>query len=169
MKSLSEKFRNKINFIFETSSMLNVDLTRSAYIPKSSPSENEIGWLGHGGDVVGEKSIGDKESVQIKFNPEDDKIKDSFIYHTHPSKNPSPLTAMPSIVDLESVASMASKHKIKGSTIFSGDFYTVFVPTAKACGKKNPKPYEDALMRGDIEDALKQLEIIGFDVETGKL
>lgn len=138
---------------------------RQAYIAKGAPSSNEIGWLGHSS----KRSTGDKKSVQIEFDPTDPKIKNSFMYHTHPADEPSPLTAMPSIVDLESAASMAKKHESKGSTIFSGDFYTVIVPTKKAVGKKNPRPYEDALKRGDIEDALKELEKLGFDVETGKL
>lgn len=159
-------FNKKIDFVFETYSRLNPEITSQAYVPETSPSDKEIGWLGH---YEGKKSIGDEASVQIEFDPNNPKIKDSFIYHTHPSNDPSPLTAMPSIVDLESVASMAKKHKIKGSTIFSGHFYTVIVPTSRACGKKDPKPYEDALKRGDIEDALKALEEIGFDVETGKL
>lgn len=163
-RTTSELFSLKIDLLFEANSKLNTDLMRQSYIPKSFPSTNEIGWLGHK-----KKFTGDKKSVQIQFDPNDPEIKDNFIYHTHPADEPSPLTAMPSIVDLETAASISKKHGVKGSTIFSGDYYTVLVPTKNAVGKKNPKPYEEALMRGDIEDALKELEKIGFDVETGKL
>lgn len=160
----SDIFKEKLESLFE--SRLNVDLMRQSYIAKNAPSTHEIGWLGHKNV---QKSTGDKKSVQIKFDPNDPEIKNNFVYHTHPSDEPSPLTAMPSIVDLETAASMSKQHGVKGSTIFSGNYYTVIVPTKRATGRKNPKPYEQAIQRGDIEDALKELEKIGFDVETGKL
>lgn len=142
-------------------SKLDKDLVRNSYIAKSAPSSHEIGWLGH------KRFSGDKESVQVKFDPNDEKIKDSFIYHTHPNDNPSPLTAMPSEQDLIS-AVMNIEHGLRGIVIFSGEYYTIVVPTEKV-KSSHFKQYMNAIEDGDIEDAIKKLEHDGFDVETGKL
>lgn len=153
MKTLSKK-------LDEAFSKLDKDIMRQSYIAKSAPSSHEIGWLGH------KKFSGTKKDVQIKFDPNDKDIKDKFIYHTHPNENPSPLTAMPSVADLET-AIKNLEHELRGIVVFSGDFYTVIVPTTTA--RKQLKRYEDALKRGDIEDAIKELDRCGFDVETGEI
>lgn len=142
-------------------SKLDPDLVRQAYIAKSAPSKNEIGWLGH------KKFSGNEKQVQIEFDPSNPEIQDKFTYHTHPAEEPSPLTAMPSEQDLIS-AVMAVDVGLRGIAIFSGEFYTVVVPT-DSVRKAHFKEYMDAISRGDVEDAIKELERCGFDIETGKL
>ena len=142
-------------------SKLDPDLVRHAYIAKNAPSEHEIGWLGH------KRFKGDEKHVQIKFDPSDPEIQDKFTYHTHPADEPTPLTALPSEQDLIAAA-MATDVGLRGIVIFSGNFYTVIVPTERVKGG-HFKQYIDCLSRGDIEDAIKELEKAGFDVETGKL
>lgn len=145
------------------------DYLRKAYITARRRSNNEHGWLGHVKSGSINPTTGNRNSVQVKFNPRDPDIQNSYLTHTHPSENPSPLTAMPSDVDLMSVLDSVSEHGIIGGVIFSGPFYTVFVPSSDARKSVNCRRYLTALKRGDIEDSLIELKRIGFDVETGKM
>lgn len=138
------------------------DVMRASYIAKSAPSTHEIGWLGH------KKFRGTKDKVQVKFDPSDEKIKDQYMYHTHPVQGEaSPLNAMPSGQDLLSAIQVTSKG-LKGIVVFAKPYYTVIVPTNKVKEKPNFKRYETSLSNGDIEDAVKEIEKLGFDIETGK-
>ena len=140
---------------------------QSAYITNTAPSNQEIGWIGHRKKM----SKGSKTDVQIKFNPNDPDIKDNYIYHTHPitnRKEQNPLSAMPSEQDLLT-ALKVTQDGLQGVVTYHGKYYTVVVPTSKIKPKTNYKKYNDSLHRGDIEDAIKELEKLGFDIETGKL
>lgn len=138
-----------------------------AYIVRSAPSNKEIGFIGH---TPNKKFTGDKESVQIEFDPSDPDIKDNYVYHTHPvgPEGPNPIRALPSEQDLISAVENAH-HGLVGLVIYNGNYYTVIVPTTRVKGKMNVRNYIKALNRGDIEDALKALERLGFDIETGEL
>lgn len=142
---------------------LDPEIRRAAYIAKSAPSSHEIGWLGH------KKFRGSKDKVQIKFDPNDDKIKDKYIYHTHPYRGDSnPLYAMPSAQDLKVSIKVVSQG-LRGIVIFAGKYYTVIAPTEKAAIDAKMFKYDKALKRGDIEDAIKEIENLGFDIETGEI
>lgn len=105
----------------------------------------------------------------MKFDPNDEKIKDKYIYHTHPYKGDSnPLYAMPSAQDLK-VAINVVQQGLRGIVIFAGKYYTVIAPTDKASADAKLFKYDKALKRGDIEDAIKAIEQAGFDIETGEL
>lgn len=163
--TINSNFKQNVDAILEVS--IDPQIQRQAYIAKSSPSNNEVGWLGH---KERETFKGTKDRVQVKFDPTDEEIKENYIYHTHPSENPSPLTAMPSGQDLMSAVESA-KYGIQGIVIFSGkskQFYTVVVPTNRTdLSKSKINRYEEAIKRGDIEDSIKHLERMKFDVETG--
>lgn len=146
--------------LIEAFSKLDRDLMRQSYIAKNAPSTHEIGWLGH------KRFSGTAKDVQIKFDPQDQTLKDKFVYHTHPAEDPSPLTALPSKKDLETAVSN-TEFGLRGIVVFSGDYYTIIVPTGKT--KRNLDGFETAAQRGDIEDAIKELEKCGFDIETGEL
>lgn len=138
------------------------DVMRASYIAKSAPSTHEIGWLGH------KKYKGTKDRVQVKFDPSDEKIKDQYMYHTHPVQgDANPLFAMPSGQDLLSAIEVTAKG-LKGIVVFAKPYYTIIVPTQKVNEKPNFKRYETSLSNGDIEDAVKEIEKLGFDIETGK-
>lgn len=142
---------------------LDPDIVRASYIAKSAPSSHEIGWLGH------KKFRGSKDKVQVKFDPNDEQIKDKYIYHTHPYRGESnPLYSMPSAQDLKVAASII-KQGLRGIVIFAGKYYTVIAPTEDVSPDSKLFGYDKALKRGDIEDALKELERLGFDVETGEI
>lgn len=142
---------------------LDPEVRRASYIAKSAPSTHEIGWLGH------KKFRGSKDKVQIKFDPNDPQIKDKYIYHTHPYEDaPTPLHAMPSEQDLIEATNVI-RQGMKGIVIFSGQYYTVVVPTDKVKEKLFANSYNKALQRGDIEDAIKEIERLGFDIETGEV
>jgi hypothetical protein len=144
------------------SEMVDSQIRKQAYIAKSAPSTHEIGWLGH------KRFSGDKKSVQIKFDPSDPDIKDNYIFHTHPyDDDASALRAMPSHTDLQTAIDSA-EYGLMGMVVFCGPYYSVVVPTTKA-KDITTNSYEDAINRGDIEDAIKEIERIGFDIETGKL
>lgn len=140
---------------------------RYAYIAKNAPSEHEIGWLGH---EPGKKFRGDPEKVQIKFDPADPEIQEKYVYHTHPvgPEGPNPLMALPSSEDLVSSVNNAQRG-LAGIVIYHGDYYTVVVPTNKIGDKLHTTNYENTLQRGDIEDAIRCLGSLGFDIETGQL
>lgn len=158
MKSLTQAFRN---LIVET--IKDPDIVRASYIAKSAPSTHEIGWLGH------KKFRGTKDKVQVKFDPNDPEIQEQYLFHTHPYEDEAtPLHAMPSTQDLTQAAQIV-QHGLKGIVIFSGEYYTIIVPTDKVKNRLHASSYEDALKRGDIEDAIKGIEKLGFDIETGKL
>ena len=135
------------------------EIKKQAYIAKHIPSTHEVGWLGH------KKFKGRKDSVQIKFDPTDPDIKNKYIFHTHPSDEPSALSAMPSMADLDSAIDSA-ENGVMGIVTFSGPYYSITVPTNKASTTKI-KRYREAIARGDIEDAIKEMEKMGFDIETG--
>jgi len=137
-------------------------IRKNAYIAKSAPSTHEIGWLGH------RKFRGSKESVQIRFDPTDPDIKDNYIFHTHPSDEPSPIRAMPSETDLQTAAN-STEHGLMGTVIFCGPFYTVIMPTTRTKDRIMARRYEEAIRRGDMEDAIKEIEKLGFDIETGEV
>lgn len=141
---------------------------RKAYITARRPSTRELGWLGH---VKGNANptTGKRDSVQIKFDPNDAQIQNSYMTHTHPSDNPSPLGALPSEQDLESVLNSCIDHGIQGGVIFCGPYYTVYAPTTKAKNRTNYRRYLEAVSRNDIEDAFVELKRCGWDVETGKM
>lgn len=142
---------------------LDPNIMKAAYIARSAPSTHEIGWLGH------KKFHGQKDKVQVKFDPNNEDIQNQYIYHTHPAKNnPTPLHALPSVQDLNS-AIKATSSGLKGIVIFSGQYYTVIAPTDRAKEDNKFFKYSKALKRGDIEDSLKALEALGFDVETGEI
>lgn len=142
---------------------LDPNIMKAAYIAKNAPSTHEIGWLGH------KKFHGQKDKVQVKFDPSDDEIQNQYIYHTHPrKKNQNPLHAMPSIQDLNS-AIKAAENGLRGIVIFSGMYYTVIAPTDRAKKDNHYFEYSNALKRGDIEDSIKALEKFGFDIETGEI
>lgn len=140
---------------------------KDAYIAKNAPSTHEIGWLGH------KRFHGTKDRVQVSFDPSDKAMQDKYVYHTHPSESPNQLSAFPSGQDLESAARQAN-YGLMGSVIFSGPYYTVVVPTERAVNravdgrKLSVARYDQALKRGDIEDAIRQLDLMGFDIETGE-
>lgn len=139
------------------------ELIRASYIAKSAPSTHEIGWLGH------KKFKGTKDKVQVEFDPSDEKIQDEYLYHTHPVEgNATPFNAMPSEQDLESAKSVATKG-LKGIVVFAHPYYTVITATDKTKEKSNYTRYIEAIKRSDIEDAVKEIEKLGFDIETGKL
>lgn len=139
------------------------DVIRASYIAKSAPSTHEIGWLGH------KKFRGTKDKVQIEFDPSDPKIQQQYLFHTHPYEDEAtPLHAMPSTQDLIQAASVTKKG-LKGIVIFSGHFYTIIVPTDKVKDRLQARAYEQALKGGDMEDAVKAIERLGFDIETGKI
>lgn len=141
---------------------------RHSYVAKNAPSDHEIGWLGH------KRFKGSKDKVQVSFDPNDPTLKDNYVYHTHPAENPTQLHSFPSEQDLISSIKQ-SMYGLMGSVIFSGPYYTVVVPTEKAVesygksGKLNSHKYYEALKRGDIEDSIRQLDILGFDIETGEI
>lgn len=141
---------------------------KKAYLQAKIRSRLERGWLGHLKGKI-DPTTGKRDSVQVEFDPNDGDIQRSYLTHTHPSDNPSPITALPSDVDLMSVLDSVNEYQIQGGVIYSGPYYTVFVPLAKARKSANCKRYLDAVKRGDIEDALIELKKIGFDVETGKM
>ncbi len=158
MKPLTEAYRRLID---ETSTA--PEIIRASYIAKSAPSTHEIGWLGH------KKFKGTKEKVQIAFDPSDEKIRDEYIYHTHPVQgDATPFNAMPSEQDLDSAKSVVTKG-LKGIVVFAHPYYTVITATDKTKEKSNYKRYIEAIQRSDIEDAVKEIEKLGFDIETGKL
>lgn len=140
---------------------------RYAYIAKHAPSTQEIGWLGHD---PGKRFKGDREKVQIKFDPSDPQIKDKYVYHTHPigPEGPNPLRALPSEEDLI-LAINNSQYGLTGLVIYNGQYYTIVVPTTKMKDRLNTSSYDRALKRGDIEDSIKALERMGFDIETGQI
>lgn len=142
---------------------LDPDIVRASYVAKSAPSSHEIGWLGH------KKFRGSKDKVQVKFDPNDEQIKDKYIYHTHPYRgNSNPLYAMPSAQDLK-VAVQVIQQGLRGIVIFAGKYYTVIAPTEKASAEAKMFSYDKALKRGDIEDAIREIEKLGFDIETGEI
>ena len=143
-------------------SKLDPDLTQQAYIARRHKGDPEVGWLGH----IEKEFKGQKDKVQIEFDPNDPEIKKMYIYHTHPADEPSPFTALPSEQDLQSAVENL-EYGLRGIVVFSGDFYTIAAPI-KPDNKIYTK-YVEAVKRHDIDDAINELEKIGFDVETGKL
>lgn len=158
MKPLTKAYSRLVNEAATTP-----EIIRASYIAKSAPSTHEIGWLGH------KKFKGTKEKVQIEFDPNDEKIQDEYLYHTHPvDGDATPFNAMPSEQDLESAKSVVTKG-LKGIVVFAHPYYTVITATKKTKEKTNYNRYIEAIKRNDIEDAVKEIEKLGFDIETGKL
>jgi len=124
-------------------------------------SSHEVGLMG------GKKTMGIKDKVNIKFDPNDAAIKNEYMFHTHPTnKGENPLRSLPSEKDLQTAYELY-KDGMKGIVIRHGKYYTVIRPTDHA-EKFNPARYTKARKTGDFQAALDTLKPT-YNIEHGSM
>jgi hypothetical protein len=128
---------------------------------KTADKVKETGYLGN------TKFQGREADVTIKFDPTDPDIQGQYVYHTHPAKEPSPITALPSQEDLE-VAVRNKEKGLIGIVVFSDKYYTAAVPTDRARERLDARKYLEFTRNGDLRNAIRELESLGFHVEIGQ-
>lgn len=146
----------KLRLLNEVDPKVKLGLKRLGY-HDSAP--HEVGLVGN------KRTVGLKDKVDIKFNPNDESVQGEYMFHTHTTEDgEDPLKSLPSEQDLETAIQIFNDG-LKGIVIRHGQMFTVVKPNDKS-SRFSPAMYTRARKQGDMDMAINALKPY-FDVEHG--